>query len=589
MDWKCLVISVLFAFFVDAQEKLKLCVQEDVTETSCNALSRLDSPIKCERVVDSAECARKLAEGRADFGIFTADELLLAHNFYPTGINVVAELRNKEKIDKSFEFESVVVIRRNFTQKGEDLGLVGSTYCHPGFSKSQLWNDHVLKYFEKKVVSKVCRKDVTTAENEIINLRDFFKKGCRPGNWVPDDTLDKKLKKKYHQLCQLCPDQEKCKYTLPENHGHTNALDCLTSGQGSIAYVSLDHVRTYFSPEHPIKNVWDYQFFCENGSRMDLDSDNPCTWYKQPWKVILARETSAEEVVSKLEKTAIVTLAAVPWEKTLNDILFSNDDSPVVYKEPVSPIHHLLQAKGTVELPKSDCGQPIRWCTVNKQELIKCNWTAAAARSLGIQPDISCMMALSPFECFDWIANNDTDIMAVDSNYGLLARKNYGLTALLYCETMEDHYSVVVAVTRDKAVLNKISQWSDIKDKNACFPEFGGIAWLSFINAARDHRILPDSCAYTRVVSKLLKGACTPGFVEADHAQDHKRPSLATDGFANLCNLCPAQTNGERCEANSMNKYYGDKGALDCLKSGDGDIAFVEVRNLNGQYILYGT
>ncbi|XP_023245728.1 myrosinase 1-like [Copidosoma floridanum] len=155
---------------------------------------------------------------------------------------------------------------------------------------------------------------------------------------------------------------------------------------------------------------------------MDLDSDNPCTWYKQPWKVILARETSAEEVVSKLEKTAIVTLAAVPWEKTLNDILFSNDDSPVVYKEPVSPIHHLLQAKGTVELPKSDCGQPIRWCTVNKQELIKCNWTAAAARSLGIQPDISCMMALSPFECFDWIANNDTDIMAVDSNYGLLAR-----------------------------------------------------------------------------------------------------------------------------------------------------------------------
>lgn len=89
---------------------------------------------------------------------------------------------------------------------------------------------------------------------------------------------------------------------------------------------------------------------------------------------------------------------------------------------------------------------------------------------------------------------------------------------------MEDHYSVVVAVTRAKATMNKITTWTDLKDKNACFPEFGGIAWLSFVNSARDHRIVvPDSCAYPEIVSKLLNGACTPGLNEANHAPNHKK------------------------------------------------------------------
>ena len=50
-----------------------------------------------------------------------------------------------------------------------------------------------------------------------------------------------------------------------------------------------------------------------------------------------------------------------------------------------------------------------------------------------------------------------------------------------------------------------------------------------------------------------------------------------------LCELCPKQQNGERCEATPENLYYGDKGALDCLKEGAGDIAFLEARNIRGE------
>lgn len=66
-------------------------------DTARIALERGDSKVKCETVKDPSECAIKLAEGKADFGIFTADELLLANNFYPTGLQVIGEIRNKDK------------------------------------------------------------------------------------------------------------------------------------------------------------------------------------------------------------------------------------------------------------------------------------------------------------------------------------------------------------------------------------------------------------------------------------------------------------------------------------------------------------
>ena len=61
-------------------------------------VERQDSMVRCELARDAAECAIKLAEGRADFGIFAADELLLANHFYSTGLQVVGELKNRYKL-----------------------------------------------------------------------------------------------------------------------------------------------------------------------------------------------------------------------------------------------------------------------------------------------------------------------------------------------------------------------------------------------------------------------------------------------------------------------------------------------------------
>lgn len=94
----------------------------------------------------------------------------------------------------------MAVIPADLTQKAvspdERLKqLRNGGFCHPGFSKSQWWNDYILKYFEKTVTSPRCQDNVTVIENEIKSLRDFFGKACRPGEWAADGSIDQELSK----------------------------------------------------------------------------------------------------------------------------------------------------------------------------------------------------------------------------------------------------------------------------------------------------------------------------------------------------------------------------------------------------------
>ncbi|KAJ8667093.1 hypothetical protein QAD02_008755 [Eretmocerus hayati] len=588
MYWRChisfvciSILGLVIPLVAAVPNQLKFCALEsEVSKDSCFTVAGDDSPVKCEPVIDSVECAIKLGTGAADFGIFTADELLVAHNFYTTGLQVVAELKSKFRSQiEPYQFQTVVVVTRNYTAKENSFGgLIGAGYCHPGFGKSQIWSDFVMKYFEEKVLNNVCRKHLTVAENEIINLKEFFKKGCRPGEWSSDPILDKKLKKKYPQLCELCGDKEQCSYDKADKyHGHFGALDCLTSGRGQVAYADLHYVQEYFKQSNRYS---DYQLLCENGTVMPIDTTNACTWFKEPWKVIVAREDKASEVLRITEESSSKRLiASLSWQEILHELLFAKD-TPRFHHEFLTPVHYLNTGRGA-ELPRPSpaCGEDIRWCTVSDLEYQKCNWTSAASMVLGIKPPIACVKTQSPFECFDKIAKKEADIISIDSNYGYLARSVYGLSPVLFCETYSDYYSFVVAAVRANAQMKRIRKWEDVRNSKACFPEYGGISWLSFVNAARDHRILSKSCDYPSIVAKLLDEACTPGFAEANHAMNRMKPSLKDD-LGKLCKLCPRQPNVEQCEANQNNPFYGDRGALECLKTGNGDIAFFELTNV---------
>lgn len=81
----------------DFSDKICAPVVEN-NDASCIALQRGDSEVSCLHVADSAECAIRLDEGEADFGIFNAEELLLAYQFYPHSIQPIFQLRHKERL-----------------------------------------------------------------------------------------------------------------------------------------------------------------------------------------------------------------------------------------------------------------------------------------------------------------------------------------------------------------------------------------------------------------------------------------------------------------------------------------------------------
>lgn len=50
-------------------------------------------------MTDSADCAIKINENKADFGIFNAEELLLAYQFYPDSLLPIIQLKHEDKIN----------------------------------------------------------------------------------------------------------------------------------------------------------------------------------------------------------------------------------------------------------------------------------------------------------------------------------------------------------------------------------------------------------------------------------------------------------------------------------------------------------
>lgn len=167
-----------------------------------------------------------------------------------------------------------------------------------------------------------------------------------------------------------------------------------------------------------------------------------------------------------------------------------------------------------------------------------------------------------------------------DPSSFLHARRVYGLTTVAYCETETDKSSVIIAAVREPS---DIKSFRDLKDRTACFPEYAGISWLSFVNIARKSGIISaNSCDYPLLVSKLLSGACTPGIKD----RNYSRTNASADVSSKLCSACTS-SNNTSCAADNTNRYYNDTGAMRCLAESAGDIAFVEMRNIDGKMINY--
>jgi Transferrin len=191
------------------------------------------------------------------------------------------------------------------------------------------------------------------------------------------------------------------------------------------------------------------------------------------------------------------------------------------------------------------------------------------------------------------------------------------LTTALYEETEENKYSSVVALIKERDV-DKIKSFEDFRGKRACFPEYGGIASVAFINVAKSFKIFKrEECNFGEILGEFFNQSCLPGannifhdpkFTNSDSlcrlCQTNLYHTSTTERIVPLAGAINEDSNVEyekattdgieggeediipfnpdrsiNCAASNSNRFYGTKGALTCLNE-VGDIAVLEHQNL---------
>ncbi|XP_026749427.2 transferrin-like [Galleria mellonella] len=602
MAYKELFLSLLVVTYVNAQ--YKVCVLRSDTST-CQNLDKDGSEVECVGVETRLDCAIKLARGEANFGAFSEEELLVLGQMQLPDVQVVATIRSTEKQDVQYAFEAVTVVPNNHS--GGLEGLRGGRYCHPGLDSPDLrWSPRVLKALELSAArSDRCpgaTTDFKTAEElEVEELSKFFSAACRPGPWSYNTTVDADLKSRYSSLCSMCEDGRCTGYStasvvnvagVNNNNRHIQALDCLVTN-GTVAFAAWQHVQEFFLKRNP-QHVDAYSLLCPNGSLQPLSIDvlgqvvSPCATVRQPWRAIVASSLTASEINSKLNIwwTDGTDPGSGSWQSALYQSLVGGSNFRVVGESLTTPLNYSSQIRPLDIATSAACLTPRRWCTISALETTKCQWTAAAAYTLGIQPTISCERRNGVFDCLNDIKEGKADFSSVDSHYGFLARQHYRLSPVKLVQNTRTSASRVAAFVKETSAQANITRFENLRDKVACFPEFGGIAYVSFVRAAHERQVVsPSECDYARAVGEFFSGACAPGATDAAHTVYEDSSFNASS----LCSACRSSSSANSsiseytCAWDNTNLYFGNNGSLLCLADPATDVVFVETENIAAQ------
>ncbi|XP_054641365.1 saxiphilin-like isoform X4 [Dunckerocampus dactyliophorus] len=212
----------------------------------------------------------------------------------------------------------------------------------------------------------------------------------------------------------------------------------------------------------------------------------------------------------------------------------------------------------------------VRWCTVSDPEQRKC---AEMAKSLlAVLPPattttiarLSCICASSTTDCINKVRANRADIVTLDAGEVYSAIKHFGLLVVAK-EIYNDGGCVLsVAVVRNSSL--------DIRSLQGLRSCHSGLRWtagwslpLGFL-LSRNYMSWSKERPLAQDVGSFFNASCVPGSAAmAPH----------------LCALCQGQRSYIRqknyhCETSHSEPFYNSQGALRCLKSGAGDVAFVD-------------
>lgn len=368
------------------------------------------------------ECAQRIRNGTAEFGVFTAESAYHIATLGWEGLTVIKEIRHNERLREPFDFQSVAIVRSDHT--GGLQNLRGTDFCHPGlhYEKHQRWSERFLKHFERTVVKQNCSTDGTSpAEQEALGLSNFFNTACRPGAWSNNPQEDVKLKAKYPKLCALCDNTETCSYEdVSSSTSHSQALECVKKSANAVTYVALKEAQDFF--EKNADSVHSFSFLCPNGSLQAIaENSRPCVWLSQPWKLIVSNNEKAIGLSTTIGRWMT---QGNSWESSLRQILVPDASSIVAVNNILRLTDYIIPIRPIPIALDTDCPAGIRWCTHSYEEKEKCDVLRAAGLTTGISPTIICNAPKSDtVSCISDVNTNKADFVGIDSNFGYLARK----------------------------------------------------------------------------------------------------------------------------------------------------------------------
>ncbi|KAA8593409.1 hypothetical protein FQN60_009525 [Etheostoma spectabile] len=231
----------------------------------------------------------------------------------------------------------------------------------------------------------------------------------------------------------------------------------------------------------------------------------------------------------------------------------------LLHAERIQHLQTALQAPGKT-----------RWCTVSDPEQRKCAELAKALVAVLPPADVaafarlSCIRASSTTDCIDRIRANRADVVTLDAGEVYSAVKQFGLVAIA-----KEIYSDGGCILSVAVVRNLSLDIRSLRGQRSCH---SGVRWtagwslpLGFL-LSRNYLSWSKEQPLSQEVSTFFSASCVPGAV-----------AMASP----LCALCQGQKSYIRqknyhCETSHSEPFYNSQGALRCLRSGTGDVAFVD-------------
>ncbi|KAM8962253.1 serotransferrin-like [Pelodytes ibericus] len=213
-------------------------------------------------------------------------------------------------------------------------------------------------------------------------------------------------------------------------------------------------------------------------------------------------------------------------------------------------------------------GKKFRWCTLSDSEQRKCSHLARTLQTI-LRPNdpfsrVSCVRAHNTLDCMSKIRANKADAVSLDAGEVYTAMQLYDLATVAKEQHSEGSCVFAVAVVRH-GTLNM----HNLKGSRSCH---SGAKWTSGWNIplgfmlSKNLLYWDEEQPLSKVVSGYFNASCIPGI------------GLTSP---NLCELCQGSKSYVRdknhfCETSRSEPFSDSDGAFRCLKSGTGDVAFLD-------------